>query len=122
MRYPLCCESSGGTPQELHGANHNMSLTQGYPIAVHGHAPRKDRPAMSAQAGDADGIFMTGGGQKRLRAIIGGTALDAGMHAALKLRGACTCSLPAAGTPCPARTATAPGGAYRSHCSSFWKI
>jgi cyanophycinase len=38
---------------------------------------------------DADGIFMTGGDQKRLLAIIGGTALDAGMHAALKLRGAC---------------------------------
>ena len=38
---------------------------------------------------DADGIFMTGGDQKRLLAIIGGTALDAQMHAALKLRGAC---------------------------------
>jgi cyanophycinase len=38
---------------------------------------------------DADGIFMTGGDQKRLLAILGGTALDAEMHAALKLRGAC---------------------------------
>ena len=38
---------------------------------------------------DADGIFMTGGDQKRLLAIIGGTALDAAMHAALKLRGVC---------------------------------
>jgi cyanophycinase len=38
---------------------------------------------------DATGIFMTGGDQKRLLAIIGGTALDAAMHAALKLRGAC---------------------------------
>jgi cyanophycinase len=38
---------------------------------------------------DADGIFMTGGDQKRLLAIIGGTKLDAEMHAALKLRGAC---------------------------------
>jgi len=38
---------------------------------------------------DATGIFMTGGDQKRLLAIIGGTALDAEMHAALKLRGAC---------------------------------
>ena len=38
---------------------------------------------------DADGIFMTGGDQKRLLALIGGTALDAEMHAALKLRGAC---------------------------------
>jgi cyanophycinase len=38
---------------------------------------------------DATGIFMTGGDQKRLLAIVGGTALDAAMHAALKLRGAC---------------------------------
>lgn len=38
---------------------------------------------------DADGIFMTGGDQKRLLAIIGGTKLDAEMHTALKLRGAC---------------------------------
>ncbi|HWJ96024.1 MAG TPA: cyanophycinase, partial [Telluria sp.] len=38
---------------------------------------------------DADGIFMTGGDQKRLLALIGGTALDAEMHTALKLRGAC---------------------------------
>lgn len=38
---------------------------------------------------DADGIFMTGGDQKRLLAIIGGTSLDAEMHTALKLRGAC---------------------------------
>jgi len=38
---------------------------------------------------DADGIFMTGGDQKRLLALIGGTKLDAEMHTALKLRGAC---------------------------------
>jgi cyanophycinase len=38
---------------------------------------------------DATGIFMTGGDQKRLLAVIGGTALDTEMHAALKLRGAC---------------------------------
>jgi len=38
---------------------------------------------------DATGIFMTGGDQKRLLALIGGTRLDTAMHAALKLRGAC---------------------------------
>jgi cyanophycinase len=37
---------------------------------------------------DADGIFMTGGDQKRLLGLIGGTALDAEMHTALKVRGA----------------------------------
>ena len=40
------------------------------------------------QVAEADGIFMTGGDQKRLLALIGGTALDAEMHAALKVRGA----------------------------------
>jgi cyanophycinase len=45
--------------------------------------------ALIADVLDADGIFMTGGDQKRLLALIGGTALDTAMHAALKLRGAC---------------------------------
>jgi cyanophycinase len=40
------------------------------------------------QVAESDGIFMTGGDQKRLLALIGGTALDAEMHVALKLRGA----------------------------------
>jgi len=37
----------------------------------------------------ATGIFMTGGDQKRLLALIGGTELDSAMHVALKLRGVC---------------------------------
>jgi len=36
----------------------------------------------------ADGIFMTGGDQKRLMAIIGGTLADEAMHRALSARGA----------------------------------
>ena len=36
----------------------------------------------------ADGIFMTGGDQKRLMAIIGGTLADEAMHRALATRGA----------------------------------
>ncbi|MDR7051253.1 cyanophycinase [Duganella sp. 3397] len=36
----------------------------------------------------ADGIFMTGGDQKRLMAIIGGTLADDAMHRALNVRGA----------------------------------
>ncbi|MES2740962.1 MAG: cyanophycinase [Pseudomonadota bacterium] len=38
---------------------------------------------------DADGIFMTGGDQRRLLGMIGGTALDTAIHRALKQRGAC---------------------------------
>ncbi|MGH8853519.1 MAG: cyanophycinase [Telluria sp.] len=40
------------------------------------------------QVNEATGIFMTGGDQKRLLALVGGSALDAAMHVALKLRGA----------------------------------
>ncbi len=37
----------------------------------------------------ASGIFMTGGDQKRLLALIGGTAVDRALHVAFKDRGAC---------------------------------
>ena len=37
----------------------------------------------------ADGMFMTGGDQKRLLALIGGTRVDQAMHRALRERGAC---------------------------------
>ena len=40
------------------------------------------------QVEEATGIFMTGGDQKRLLPLIGGSALDAAMHVALKHRGA----------------------------------
>ncbi len=43
----------------------------------------------AAQVFDADGIFMTGGDQKRLLAMIGGTRVDHAMHRALRERGAC---------------------------------
>ena len=45
-------------------------------------------PDYVRQVAEADGIFMTGGDQKRRLALIGGTAMDAEMHKALKLRGA----------------------------------
>ncbi|UOD30029.1 cyanophycinase [Massilia violaceinigra] len=44
--------------------------------------------AMAADLAQADGIFITGGDQKRLLALIGGTRLDEALHAALA-RGAC---------------------------------
>ena len=45
--------------------------------------------ATAAQVFQADGIFMTGGDQKRLMALIGGTRIDHAMHRALRERGAC---------------------------------
>ncbi|NHZ96006.1 cyanophycinase [Massilia sp. CCM 8734] len=44
--------------------------------------------AMAADLAQADGVFITGGDQKRLLALIGGTRLDEALHAALA-RGAC---------------------------------
>lgn len=43
---------------------------------------------VAAEVAQADGIFITGGDQKRLLALIGGTRLDDALHAALA-RGAC---------------------------------
>jgi cyanophycinase len=45
--------------------------------------------AVAEQVHQADGIFMTGGDQKRLLALIGGTRIDHAMHRALRERGAC---------------------------------
>lgn len=45
--------------------------------------------ATAAQLFEADGIFMTGGDQKRLMALIGGTRIDHAMHRALRDRGVC---------------------------------
>ena len=64
------------------GVKHRFHL----PLAGRGDANNDEKVRMVAEA---DGIFMTGGDQKRLLAIIGGTALDAEMHTALKVRGAC---------------------------------
>lgn len=45
--------------------------------------------ATAARVLEADGIFMTGGDQKRLMALIGGTRIDHAIHRALRERGAC---------------------------------
>lgn len=45
--------------------------------------------ATAARLFEADGIFMTGGDQKRLMALIGGSRIDHAMHRALRERGAC---------------------------------
>jgi cyanophycinase len=66
----------------------DLGVTRHVHLHLHSRSDANDEEHIRDVA-DADGIFMTGGDQKRLLAIIGGTALDAEMHAALKLRGAC---------------------------------
>lgn len=59
---------------------------------VHLHVDSREQAnseALAARLGEADGIFMTGGDQKRLMALIGATALDSALHAAYKVRGRC---------------------------------
>lgn len=48
-----------------------------------------NNPELARKVEEAQGIFMTGGDQKRLLAIIGGTEVDTAMHTAFKQRGAC---------------------------------
>jgi cyanophycinase len=58
------------------------------------HLPIKSREEASDTEREekilsANGVFMTGGDQKRLLAMIGGTLIDKAMHRAFKERGAC---------------------------------
>ena len=46
-------------------------------------------PELAQRVRACEGIWMTGGDQKRLLALIGGTLLDEAMHGALKESGAC---------------------------------
>ncbi|TFW11317.1 cyanophycinase [Massilia arenosa] len=48
-----------------------------------------NNPELARKVEEASGIFMTGGDQKRLLAILGGTEVDTAMHTAFKERGAC---------------------------------
>lgn len=58
-------------------------------------------PETAAALAASDGIFLTGGDQKRLLALVGGTALEAAMHAALA-RGACVAGTSAGASAMPA--------------------
>jgi cyanophycinase len=66
----------------------DLGVTQRTHLRLEGRGDANNEEKVRMVA-EADGIFMTGGDQKRLLAIIGGTALDAEMHTALKVRGAC---------------------------------
>lgn len=57
-------------------------------LALHSRVDANSERSVRMLAG-AGGIFMTGGDQKRLLALIGGTAVDRALHVAFKERGAC---------------------------------
>lgn len=58
------------------------------PIHIASRADADD-PATAQAVAEADGIFMTGGDQKRLLEMLGGTKIDDAMHDALAAGGAC---------------------------------
>lgn len=66
----------------------DLGVTNMLPVHLSTRAQANDK-GLAETVGKASGIFMTGGDQRRLLATIGGTELDAAMHKALKLRGAC---------------------------------
>ena len=65
-----------------------LGVTNRGPIHIASRA-QPNQPAAARIVAEADGIFMTGGDQKRLLAMIGGSELDDAMHEARDMRGAC---------------------------------
>ncbi len=65
----------------------DLGVASRRPVHIASRAEANDA-ATAGMVAEADGIFMTGGDQKRLLAMIGGSELDAAMHHALS-RGAC---------------------------------
>jgi cyanophycinase len=65
-----------------------LSVARRSPLHVATREQAND-PAVVRALDDADGIFMSGGDQKRLLGIVGGTLIETAMHAALDGRGAC---------------------------------
>lgn len=66
----------------------NLGVRHRIPV----HASSRDEAndtGLAQEAAAADGIFITGGDQKRLLSVVGGTELDAALHHAFKQRGAC---------------------------------
>jgi cyanophycinase len=51
--------------------------------------PQANDEALAAALSQADTVFMTGGDQKRLLQLIGGTLIDKAIHKGLRERGAC---------------------------------
>ena len=65
-----------------------LGVTDVSHLAINSRLDANSDRATGMLAG-ADGIFMTGGDQKRLLALVGGTAVDRALHVAFKERGAC---------------------------------
>lgn len=65
-----------------------LGVRQCRPVHTASRAEAEDA-ALAAAVANADGIFLSGGDQKRLLACLGGTAVERAMHTARAQRGAC---------------------------------
>lgn len=65
-----------------------LGVSNHYHVSISNRRDAAD-PAVVEQVYTADGVFMTGGDQKRLLVAIGGTATDSAMHRAFRERGTC---------------------------------
>jgi cyanophycinase len=73
---------------EVYQAAFGLLGAQPSVFAMHTRKDAAD-PAVIEALQQADGVFMTGGDQRKLLAIIGGTRTSAAMHHAYRERGAC---------------------------------
>ena len=83
--------AASSVPDRMWAAYDSVFAELGVPRRTHVNLTSRqdaDGDAVVRALNEATGIFMSGGDQKRLLALVGGTALDAAMHAALA-RGAC---------------------------------
>jgi cyanophycinase len=65
-----------------------LGVSNRRPVHIHARADADDADT-AQQVAQADGIFMSGGDQKRLLAMIGGSSVGAALHHAARERGAC---------------------------------
>lgn len=84
--------AASGEPDEMWKVYDDVFSDLGVCNREHIHLESRERandPDIAQQIASARGIFMTGGDQRRLLSILGGTAVDAAMHDSYRKRGAC---------------------------------
>lgn len=84
--------AASGEPDEMWKVYDDAFSDLGVNNREHIHLESRERandPDIVRKIATARGIFMTGGDQRRLLSILGGTAIDAAMHDAYCQRGAC---------------------------------
>ena len=88
----LVITAASGEPDAMWKVYDDAFADLGVRNREHLHLESRERandPDIVRKIASAKGIFMTGGDQRRLLSILGGTAIDAAMHEGYCQRGAC---------------------------------